>query len=587
MAKTTPTNQHPRNMLEARNAAAAVLEALGPNVMRCVDTDLATFARLSDLSRGPRHRSKRNDIEDQLSKLPCDPLALRPILERIMPARLRVEQRRWSTCKSSMARVLELVGRIDGSEVLDIACTPDWEALFECISGEVHRHVFHRFGRFCCRFIIQPHEVTEDTLERYRQWLLARTLKLKVGQRINSVRMIWNKHARENPPWPQRTLSPPPRYSGRFQTDALNPAYIKSVDDYIAKLRHRDPLDPLFPKLITPPTLKQKREVLIRAGCTLIAEGRHPDTISHISRVTTPEAVRLVLLDLYNRLGQGRQWPPSAVYTARHLLEAASYVHAVGPTSLSDCDLTTVRAYCKLVRLSNAHLLPKRVRERLAVLEDPDTEERFLRIPDEAFDEADRLLAEERPSQAAHLHQAALGLAFEIFKPLRRGMLSKLDTQRHFLRDSRGRVIGLRIPAEEVEKSMVDIEAAIPRQISQQIARHERIYIPIITDGTPTTALFPNLQGKSLHRNQLAQSIVRLVRDKLGIQFNIQLVRHWATDVILDEDPRNGAIAQHVLGHRNPASKRRYGAARTRSAHRHYANLLDRKIDMLRRRRKK
>jgi hypothetical protein len=40
---------------------------------------------------------------------------------------------------------------------------------------------------------------------------------------------------------------------------------------------------------------------------------------------------------------------------------------------------------------------------------------------------------------------------------------------------------------------------------------------------------------------------------------------------------------QHFLGHRSPMSKRRYGAPRTRSAHRKWADLLDRKVAILRR----
>jgi integrase len=574
-----PADDRPQTLLAALNSTA-VTGHLGPEILRCVGTDLATLARLSDPSKGVRHRWHREEIEQQLARLPCDPELLRPILEAAMPARLRIKAKRWASCKSSTARVLRLTGWIDDQEWLKVACAPEWEQLCQIVTDEQERHVLRCFARFCSLLGIRPSEVTDDTLEQYRRWLLMKTLKLGIGQKINHVRMSWNRQVNSSCEWPQRRLAPPPDPRRHPHADEMDPAYLAKVDDYLQKMRCRNPLDPLFPKAVGEATLVQKRGVLVHAGCILLAEGR---SIKDLPDVTKPEAIRTVLLDLYNRLGKGKEWPSSAIYTARHLLETARYVRATDPAFLSEADLLTIRGYCKLVRVPNGHLLSKVTRDRLAILENPDTEERFLRIPDEAFADADRLLAEGRRSQAAHLHQAALVLALGFCAPLRGGMFTKLE-KRHFQRDLRGRPIGLRIPAEEVEKSTVEIEAEIPRKLGARIVRHENVYVPIITMGKPTTALFPNPSGAPLHRVQLAQAVVRLVKNKIGIPFNLHITRHWAADVIFDDDPRNGSIVQHLLAHRNPTSKRRYGASRTRSAHRQYANMLDRKVSALKRR---
>jgi integrase len=569
----------PQTLLAALNSPA-VTGQLGPEILRCVGTDLATLARLSDLSKSTRHRWHREEIEQQLARLPCDPELLRPILEAVRPSRLRIKERRWVNCKSSTARILRLTGWIDDQAWLKIVCAPEWARLRQLIAGQQDAHVFQGFARFCTLLGARPSEVTKDTLQQYRHWILSKTLKLGVGQRISHVRMIWNRQASSSCDWPQRRLAPPPDPRKYAKADELDPAYIAKVDDYLQKMRHRNPLDPLFPKAVGEATLVQKRGVLLHAGYILLSEGC---SIEDLVDVTKPNAIRIVLLDLYNRLGKGKEWPSSAVYTARHLLETARYVRATDPASLSDADLLTIRGYCKLVRVPNAHLLAKVTRDRLAILESPDTEERFLRIPDEAFDEADRLLAEGRRSQAAHLHQAALALAIDICKPLRGGMLARLD-QRHFQRDDHGRIIALHIPAEEMEKSKIEVEAAISRKLANRITRHERVYIPIIVNGNATTALFPNSSGRSMNRVRLSQAVVTLVEKKIGIAFNLHLLRHWAANLILDEDPRNGAIVQHLLTHRSPMSKSRYGAARTRSAHRQYASMLDRKVSALKRR---
>jgi integrase len=262
-------------------------------------------------------------------------------------------------------------------------------------------------------------------------------------------------------------------------------------------------------------------------------------------------------------------------------------VHEIDPSSVTADDVAKIEGFQKLIRVPNSHLLAKKTRDRLAVLEDPDTEERFLRVAYEAFEDADSLFATGQTWQAAYLHRAALALALLILKPLRRGMLSLVDSSRHFQCDRQGRVIALRIPAEEVEKSPVELEAEIPRKLSNRIARQERVYIPIITKGRSTTALFPNRNGRPTHRDQLAQSIVDLIESRIGIEFNVHLIRHWVADIMFDDDPRNGPNVQHLLGQRNPLSRNKYGAARIRSAHRNYAQVLDRRVATLRRRKGK
>jgi hypothetical protein len=122
------------------------------------------------------------------------------------------------------------------------------------------------------------------------------------------------------------------------------------------------------------------------------------------------------LLHLYNRLGKGQKWTQTAVYTARHLREAARYVHAAEPLALTDSDLEKIESFRKLVTVPDTHLLLKTTRVRLAALKDPDTEERFLKVPAATFEEADVLLAEGQRSKVAHLHQAALALAIHIHK---------------------------------------------------------------------------------------------------------------------------------------------------------------------------
>jgi hypothetical protein len=77
------------------------------------------------------------------------------------------------------------------------------------------------------------------------------------------------------------------------------------MDDYLEKVRHRNPLDALFRKRVGEATLKQKRAVLLHAASILISGGRSPASITALRDVTTASAVKEILLHQYNRLGKG------------------------------------------------------------------------------------------------------------------------------------------------------------------------------------------------------------------------------------------------------------------------------------------
>jgi hypothetical protein len=124
----------PSNLLAALRSDA-VVSALDVNALRCVTTDLRTFARMSDGSKSRRHRWRREEVEQRLANLPCNPSQLRPIVERVLPARIRVGKaepekisKRWSTIKSSIRRVLLLTGWIEDHTLLARECTPECRA---------------------------------------------------------------------------------------------------------------------------------------------------------------------------------------------------------------------------------------------------------------------------------------------------------------------------------------------------------------------------------------------------------------------------------------------------------------------------
>jgi hypothetical protein len=219
----------PSNLLAALRSDA-VVSALDVNALRCVTTDLRTFARMSDGSKSRRHRWRREEVEQRLANLPCNPSQLRPIVERVLPARIRVGKaepekisKRWSTIKSSIRRVLLLTGWIEDHTLLARECTPEWSRLCDAIPAPGRQAEFRRFAGLCSRRGIGPGDDVEAALEMWRQWSETSTLLLNVGPMVNVIRGIWNLQHLSNRDGPQKKLNAP-RNPGHYpNADQIRP----------------------------------------------------------------------------------------------------------------------------------------------------------------------------------------------------------------------------------------------------------------------------------------------------------------------------------------------------------------------------
>ena len=70
----------------------------------------------------------------KLEQLPCDPVQLRPILRAVMPARYRLTGKRWSSIKSSIARVLRAANWLDAARPRGAPLWSDWQAGADAIA---------------------------------------------------------------------------------------------------------------------------------------------------------------------------------------------------------------------------------------------------------------------------------------------------------------------------------------------------------------------------------------------------------------------------------------------------------------------
>jgi integrase len=546
-----------------------------PERMRRVRSDIVVAARM---------------MGSTLEQLPCDPVLLRVKLRRVLPERFRIKPQRWSSIKSSLIRVLKLTGWHDTDDALQTPLGSEWQAgcdllpeLPQLLPRCPQKAAFAHFARFCQRSGICPGGVTEETVEAYRGWKTRRTLELDIPHHVSAVRRLWNLNVSNHPAWPQRHLHTPhnPSHYG-LTLEQVPPSLRTAIEDCCASMARFTPLNPRETKVYSRHTIHAARGILLRATGILVRKGADLSSLQGMHDVLCPAAIRCVLKEHAERLGNGKGWAASSSTVAITLKRTARISGA-----LTDAELAEVERLCGMVK-PRPPRLTSRGRERLAQFDEPAVLLRFLKLPKDCFEAADRILIQGRQNRygaekkAARLSQKALALAILCNKPLRREDLAELDLATDFRRDTKGRIVGLCIPGSKT-KTGRDEEAWFELPLIKRIERYLKVYRPLLYEGD-STFLFPGRIDGHRAPSTMAAELKRLVQDQIGAEFNVHLVRHLAAGTLLEDDPQNMPVAQRLLGHGQlKTTERYYGQAKTRGAQRKWAEVLQRKMRQLKR----
>ncbi len=339
------------------------------------------------------------------------------------------------------------------------------------------------------------------------------------------------------------------------------------------RLQNPSPLDRVFNRKKAPLTLIDIRGTLLRAASVLVSRRV---AVTSIRDVVAPVPFKLVLLEAFERLSDGKKWPSRATSIATYLFAAARDWAKLSPEDLAE--VATLR---KMVKAPATEMTQKS-RDRVAQFDDPRLLVAFFELPYEMFLAADRMFKDGKPKRAAHLHQVALALAILQAKPLRRRNLAALEHGRHLLSKGSRRFAELRIPASET-KTGAHLQAVFPEQLARRIDKHLSTYRSLI-ETVPCPFLFPNSLGNHLAASTLASNVTKLVQRHVGARFNVHLARHLAATLLFDDDEGNLPVAQVLLGHADQRTTARfYAQQRTRGAQIKWMQSLEKRVERAKR----
>ena len=175
-----------------------------------------------------------------------------------------------------------------------------------------------------------------------------------------------------------------------------------------------------------------------------------------------------------------------------------------------------------------------------------------------------------KPRSAALLLQSAVAIEILTLCPMRIGNLVTLDTDRHlrWIEERRSLRLIIDIPAIEVKN-----DKPLRYELNGTSAMLVRDYIervrPSLTP-TPTTAVFPKMNGLPRNPGELSHQIKRHCFQQTGLIVNPHLFRSLASKIHNLVSAGDAATISHVLGDKISTVMRAYTQFEQKSALDHY-----------------
>ena len=511
----------------------------------------------------------------------AEPVALRAMISKILPAAHGVGRKTWSNLLSGLRAALRLAGVIDPALQGDASRHPAWAPLAQAIAGDKRLSSgLAPFQNWCAVSGPTPDDVDNAVVRRFHVWLEHRTLRRKPRDIVRSIPKLWNEASKRIEIWPKTALAPisfkaPPK---RRQWCELTESFRRDAEAYLAMRANPDPFDenPNAPKRpLAKSTLWQQREHLRLAASILIESGTVED-IKSLADLVEPEAFKCVLRYYHERANR----KPNAfvIVMAKTLIQVAQFHVGAAPDEVAR--LKRIAAMLPPIPFD----LTAKNRALLRQLESPRLRAKLLFLPEELMAEVVKDL--ERGRLALVKAQMAIAIDLGLSVAPRPQNLSSLHWQRHFSEPDgpKGRLV-LRLPAEETKSRRQEFIAEIPDDVARRLRWYRRNILPCL-NADVNGFLFVTEKGGPKSQETLSQQITQVIAQRVGIHMTPHQPRHFCGSSYLEEHPDDLETARLMLGHSSSKTTRIYVGSDGRRASQVYGDFLFKQRDALKLKRK-
>lgn len=547
---------------------------------------LLTFGQLLDLVSADHslNTGRRANVASAVRKflkvsgktpqMPASFVTVRHAFEAIHPKRHGIDPRRWSNIKSDLRFALDRYGAPTRAP-LRKDLTPAWQVLRTVIEDEP------RFVRGLSALMhwvsarsIEPEDISDEVLERFRHDLEERTLRGKPWKRHRHTCKIWNDAKARYPAWPQLQLTVPCyRRQISFDWSAFPQSFLADLERYAQFMSGDDFLAEHAPKQRRrATTLRSHREHFRRFASALVRSGFSMEGVTSLVILTEPDNVKAALGVYQEWLGDLTKRPSAFEMVSTITVMAAEYCR------VQEGRLEALRAYRDRLRCRKRGFTDKN-RERLRPFQDRRIQARFLHLGPALLKKAGKMT---RPHRQALLVQQALAHEIMLVAPMRIKNLASLNIEKNirWQGDDKHPRAYLVIQPDDVKNSE-HLDYELPEPLVRRLNDYLQTYRPRLLRGADQGWLFPGAGLEHKHIATLREQLCGAVLDYVGVRINPHLYRHIAAFFYLERHPGQYETVRRLLGHKSVETTTMfYAEFEGLAARKLYAShLLDRRLE--------
>jgi integrase len=504
----------------------------------------------------------------------ASPQTIRDLFDGILPAAHGITGKTLNNIRSNVRTALVLAGLVDQVRGRALKC-PVWCELASL--AQDHRAIatgLATFMGFCSLRSIESTKVTNETVQRYLEWLEDRTIHDDPKGMARQVPLLWTRLRELHP-----ELNLPPLHKLSFQKprkigwEAVDPAFRADAECYLQMRADPDPDDddaPLRP--LAASTLRQIREYL-RLAYDAVVKGRSGKPPAALADLVQPDALKLVIAAYRKPDGSTTAFLGSMVQC---LLQVGE-LHV----KLPPAEIASLKKRTRRYRHASNDLTDKN-KATLRHFDDGILCATLFRLPDQLMRQGRELMCSDL-AKAARLFQAGLAIGILLNAPMRAQNLIALHVGEHF-RFGRGKAPArILIPAAQTKSRRIDLAYELAPQLTQALQWYRLHMLPAL-QADSCGRLFVMPGGKARSQPNLSDLIKKAVADHLGIHMTPHQFRHLAANLYLDQHPEDFETVRQVLGHSFTKTTHIYAGRGNERGSRVYSSFVTKKSEKLRRR---
>jgi Phage integrase family len=483
-------------------------------------------------------------LDKPLEVIPARLSAVRADLARLHHAPAGLTPKTLRNHKSSVRSALRWLAREKGIPQHGAPLTAAWADLQAQISNRFVRWRLSSFMRFCSANGIEPAEVGEIIVERFKRYRAQSGMATDDASGHRLVR-AWNSNVGNIQGWPARQLREPAvKPTTELPWAQFPEGFRRDVDQYLQGLtKMRKSRNGRRIRPLKPTTIRQRRVELAAAARMAVKTSVPIGDLNSLSALLSPDVAEKIL-DAY--------WAKNGETPKAFTIDLAYKFATIARETKCVDD-----AACERLDEMRRHLEDQRrgglTEKNTALIRQVLTLgvwDRVVKLPQD-------LMSTARSQRSCALHRAALtaqiavAIAILTVAPVRLGNLIAIRLGINLIKPGGPGSNYWLVFSDYDVKNRVRLQFPLAEYITRLIDEYVHDFRPVLLRGRTDDWLFPGQRGGAKSSILFSGQITQRIYQATGLRMTVHQFRHAAGALILQCRPGEYELVRQLLGHRN------------------------------------